>query len=55
LDKDGVDKGANTNTLNGSILVGEGHQPFNTQTVSIEKWAGEPVLPDYLRPQRIFN
>jgi anaerobic dimethyl sulfoxide reductase subunit A len=54
LDQDGIDRGANTNTLNGPIFVGEGHQPYNTCLVKIEKWTGTPVEPDYLKPQRIM-
>ncbi len=55
LDQDGIDKGGNTNLLCGATLVGEGHQPYNSCLVKIDKWTGTPLEPDYLKPQRIIK
>ena len=55
LDENGVDIGANTNTLNGPLPTGESHQAFNSCLVKIEPWAGTPLTDDYLRPLREFN
>jgi anaerobic dimethyl sulfoxide reductase subunit A len=54
LDENNIDRGAAANTLSGPILVGEGHSPWNTCLVKIEKWTGTPLVPDYKRPQRII-
>jgi anaerobic dimethyl sulfoxide reductase subunit A len=53
--KTGIDMGANVNTLTGAYLVGEGYSPFNTVLLKIEQWTGQPLDPDYKRPQRIYN
>ncbi|MDR0515374.1 MAG: molybdopterin-dependent oxidoreductase [Coriobacteriaceae bacterium] len=42
-----IDYGGNANTLCASYLVGQGHQAFNTVIVKMEKWSGEPLLPNY--------
>lgn len=55
LDNDGVDVGANVNTLAGPLPTAEAHQAFNSCLVKIEKWTGEPLTPDYLKPLRIFD
>ena len=55
LDKDNVDIGANVNTLLGPILTGEAHQAYNSCLIKVEKLNGEALVPDYKRPQRIFN
>jgi anaerobic dimethyl sulfoxide reductase subunit A len=49
----GVDKAGNTNILNGGNPTGQGHAGFNTCIVQIEKWSGEPLMPDVRWPQRI--
>jgi len=49
----GVDKAGNTNILNGGHPTGQGHAGFNTCVVQIEKWNGEPLIPDSRWPQRI--
>lgn len=55
VDKDdatGIDRAGATNSLSGSLPCGQGVQPWNTNNVQIEKYAGE--LPaDYTWPQRI--
>jgi anaerobic dimethyl sulfoxide reductase subunit A len=42
-----IDYGGNANTLCETYLVGQGHQAFNTVIVKMEKWKGEPLLPNY--------
>lgn len=50
----GIDKAGATNTLNGAIPNGQGHQGWNTCNVKIEKYVGSIQLkPDYTWPQRI--
>ncbi len=54
IDEDsGIDTGCNVNILTGGILVGAGQCASNTVLVNVEKWTGEPLDPDYLRPQII--
>ena len=48
----GIDFGGNVNTLLSCGLIGQGHQPYNSIVAKIEKWEGEPLTPDYLRPMR---
>ena len=42
----GVDKAGNVNNITGAYRTGEGHVPFNTTIVEVEKWNGEPLEPD---------
>lgn len=55
VDEDsGIDKAGATNTLNGAIATGQGHQGWNTCNVKIEKYTGPiELLPDHKWPQRI--
>ena len=48
LDKDGLDRGGNANTLQSSELTGEGHCTWNTTLVRIGQWTGDPLDLDYL-------
>jgi len=50
-----LDKAGCTNVLNGAIATGEGHQGWNSCIVQVEKWQGEPLLPDHEWPQRIIK
>lgn len=47
LDKDGLDRGGNANTLQSSELTGEGHCTWNTTLVRIDQWTGDPLDLDY--------
>jgi len=50
----GIDKAGATNTLNGAIPTGQGHQGWNTCNIQVEKYTGSVELPpDYKWPQRI--
>jgi anaerobic dimethyl sulfoxide reductase subunit A len=50
----GIDKAGATNTLNGAIPTGQGHQGWNTCNVEVEKYSGPIELaPDFKWPQRI--
>jgi anaerobic dimethyl sulfoxide reductase subunit A len=50
----GIDKAGATNTLNGAIPTGQGHQGWNTCIVQVERYGGpESVTPDYKWEQRI--
>lgn len=50
----GIDKAGATNTLNGDIPTGQGHQGWNTCNIQVEKYTGSVELPpDYKWPQRI--
>jgi anaerobic dimethyl sulfoxide reductase subunit A len=50
----GIDKAGATNTLNGAIPTGQGHQGWNTCNIQVEKYTGPiELLPDYKWPQRI--
>ncbi len=53
LDENNIDKAGNTNVLTGSILCGEGHVPYNTVNIRIEKWTGKALEPDYKWPKNI--
>ncbi|WP_278570730.1 molybdopterin-dependent oxidoreductase [Adlercreutzia equolifaciens] len=48
----GIDMGGCTNTLCGARPCGQGMEPFNSLNVQVEKWTGEPLVADYLRPAR---
>jgi anaerobic dimethyl sulfoxide reductase subunit A len=53
-EESGIDKAGATNTLNGAIPTGQGHQGWNTCNVRIEKYDGPiELLPDHRWPQRI--
>lgn len=52
---DGIDYAGNANTLSKSQLSGEGQCTWNTTTVRIGPWSGEPLAPDYQKPQRIID
>jgi anaerobic dimethyl sulfoxide reductase subunit A len=50
----GIDKAGATNTLNGAIPTGQGHQGWNTCNVQVEKYEGDiEMIPDYQWPARI--
>jgi anaerobic dimethyl sulfoxide reductase subunit A len=50
----GIDLAGATNTLNGAIATGQGHQGWNTCNVKIEKYDGDlDPMPDFEWPQRI--
>ncbi len=50
----GIDKAGATNTLNGAIPTGQGHQGWNTCNVQVEKYTGPiELLPDFKWPQRM--
>jgi hypothetical protein len=46
----GIDYGANVNHVTRSMLIGDAYQAYNTVRVKVEKWTGQELLPDYLRP-----
>jgi anaerobic dimethyl sulfoxide reductase subunit A len=52
-DETGIDKAGATNSLNGVHLTGQGEEPWNTAVAQVEKWTGEPHVPDAGWPQRI--
>ena len=49
----GIDRGGADNILTSALLQGQGVEAFNSNIVTFEKYAGEPLLPDVERPQRI--
>ncbi len=50
----GIDQAGATNTLNGAIPTGQGHQGWNTCNVQVERYGGPGSLtPDYKWEQRI--
>ena len=50
----GIDMAGATNTLNGAIPTGQGHQGWNSCNVDVKKYTGPlELLPDYKWPQRI--
>jgi len=50
----GIDKAGATNTLNGAIPTGQGHQGWNTCNVQVEKYEGDiETIPDSQWPPRI--
>jgi anaerobic dimethyl sulfoxide reductase subunit A len=50
----GIDTAGATNTLNGAIPTGQGHQGWNTCNVQVERYGGPDSLPpDYKWEQRI--
>ena len=50
----GIDMAGATNTLNGAIPTGQGHQGWNSCNVEVVKYTGPlELLPDYKWPQRI--
>ena len=50
----GIDKAGATNTLNGAIPTGQGHQGWNSLNVKIERYGGsESLQQDYKWSQRI--
>ncbi len=51
-DATGIDKAGATNSLSGSLPCGQGVQPWNTNNVRVETYAGT-LPPDYTWPQRI--
>ena len=54
MDEDlGVDKAGTSNVLNGAHLTGQGEEPWESCNAQVEKWTGEPLVPDYKWPQRI--
>ncbi|MEC4272528.1 molybdopterin-dependent oxidoreductase [Adlercreutzia sp. R25] len=55
VDEEGIDRGGNANALAGGHLIAAGHQPWNTVMVKIEKWDGDPLQPDCVKPARIYD
>jgi len=53
-EKTGIDKAGATNILCGTHLSGQGEEPWNTTNVRVEKYKGEPLLPDAEWEQRII-
>jgi anaerobic dimethyl sulfoxide reductase subunit A len=49
----GIDEGGNVNGVIMGQLLGDGYQGYNSALLKIEPYAGEPLLPDYRRPQLI--
>jgi anaerobic dimethyl sulfoxide reductase subunit A len=49
----GIDQAGCTNVLCGAHTVGQGHEPWNTCNVQVEKWTDTQLAADYLWPQRI--
>ena len=50
----GIDKAGATNTLNGGIPTGQGHQGWNSCNVEVKKYTGSiELLPDHKWAQRI--
>jgi anaerobic dimethyl sulfoxide reductase subunit A len=52
-DETGIDMAGATNSLNGARGTGQGQEPWNSCTVKVEKWTGEPIAPDKTWPRRI--
>ncbi|MBE3598444.1 MAG: molybdopterin-dependent oxidoreductase [Limnochordaceae bacterium] len=52
-EKTGIDKAGADNVIEGAIPTGQGTSGWNTCVVQVEKWSGEPLLPDDKWPQRI--
>jgi anaerobic dimethyl sulfoxide reductase subunit A len=50
----GIDKAGATNILCGARLSGQGEEPWNTTIVRVEKYDGEPLIPDAQWKQRII-
>ena len=48
----GIDRAGATNTLDGPIATGQGHQGWNSCNVQVEKYEGS-LPPDAQWPQRI--
>ncbi|MGG0720006.1 molybdopterin-dependent oxidoreductase [Robertmurraya massiliosenegalensis] len=53
-DDTGIDKAGATNVLCGAHLSGQGEEPWNTCNVRVEKYDGEPLLPDAEWKQRVI-
>jgi anaerobic dimethyl sulfoxide reductase subunit A len=45
----GIDIAGCANVLKGPTPTGGGHVGWNSSNVEVEKWKGEPLLPDYMR------
>lgn len=53
-EESGIDKAGATNTLNGAIPTGQGHQGWNSCNVQVKKYDGPiDLMPDYKWPQRL--
>lgn len=53
-EESGIDKAGATNTLNGAIPTGQGHQGWNSCNVQVNKYDGPiDLMPDYKWPQRL--
>ncbi len=50
----GIDKAGGDNTISEQIPTGLGTSGWNTLLCKVEKWQGEPLLPDAALPQRII-
>jgi len=50
-----LDRAGCSNVLCGAIPTVEGHQGWNSCNVQVEKWTGDPLVPDYKWPQKIVN
>ncbi len=48
----GIDYGGCANILIGPIKSGSGIQAWNSCNVQVEKWTGDPLVPDCDRPVR---
>jgi anaerobic dimethyl sulfoxide reductase subunit A len=48
----GIDMAGATNYLSGQIPTGQGYQGWNSCNVQVEKWTGQPLVPDKLWPPR---
>lgn len=51
----GIDYAGSANYLVGDLRTGSGIQAWNSCNVSVEKWSGEPLLPDNEWPLRVVE
>ena len=50
-----IDYGGNPNSLCEDFLCGEAQVPYNSTLVKVEKWTGEPLMPEYLWADNVPN
>jgi anaerobic dimethyl sulfoxide reductase subunit A len=53
--KTNIDDAGCFNVLTGSLNSGVGIQAYNSVNLQLEKWTGDPIVADSLRPQRIVE
>lgn len=54
-EKTGIDKGGADNILCGPVTAGIGVSGYNNYNCNFEKYNGEELTPDHLKPQNIFQ